>query len=99
MRRDVFDAFDGLLLVFFALHQVELSKGLGVQKKSAVRLSKSKLTNELFLLLGEGMQEKVEYLPVLGHCEFGLEEVLLVLGEDITLEQREVVLNEGSEVH
>lgn len=45
------------------------------------------------------MQEKVEYLPVLGHGEFGLEEVLLVLGEDITLEQREVVLNEGSEVH
>lgn len=45
------------------------------------------------------MQEKVEYLPVLGHGEFGLEEVLLVLGEDITLEQRKVVLNEGSEVH
>lgn len=45
------------------------------------------------------MQEKVEYLPVLGHSELGFDEFLPVLGEDVTLEQREVVLNEGSEVH
>lgn len=99
LRRDLLNAVDSLQLVLLALYQVQLSKGLGIQEKSPVRLTESKLTNELFFPIREGLQEKLEYFPVLRHCELSAEEFLLVLGEDIALEQRKVVLDEGSEVH
>lgn len=45
------------------------------------------------------MQQKLEYFPILRHGELSADELFLVLSEDVALEQREVILDEGSEVH
>ena len=85
--------------LFLISGSVELSVGFGVEQKLFMELVQAKGSDKFFVILMQGLEKILEEFLFLGEGDFFLYEILFVVGDEISLQEGEVVLDKCGEIH